>query len=457
MLPKGLNFDSVVSIFKEANWQRLFKTVIKIVLWGSGALILIGVLLLSLLLDKNAKYNNTAQLSNSDLKTATSFLKRVSKQLINTKSGTSLYASQNELRSALRFVQRANNRVDGNVDIHSSEAIFTLSFRVPLLGRYYYLNAKAILLESQHGILWRSGQVSSFVLSRSFTNTIFEKSVHVLLGKHYGTNIISGIHDVRIHDEMISMSFSPPSTLQHGFAKAAKRFSAYSGQSLDFNTQRIQHYLDFLVDLTRATAKQNISVARYIHALMKEAEAQTSINALSAKDENLAALYALAVQVAPGTFRHFVEDLKVHRLNATYQPMLTLNNRHDLAKHFVYSMALHILSEKGMSFSLGEAKEILDTDQGGSGFSFADIAADLTGIRFAEFAIENTQQAKTLQQRVASSIKEGDFFPAIDALPEGLSDQSFQDQFTDINSEKYRSVIQNIEGSISAMPLFNEA
>ncbi len=455
MLPSGPYFDSIVSIFKKANWPRLLKAGIRSVLWGLGAAILIAVLLLYLLLDKDAKYTHSTQLSNGDLKIATSFLKRVSKQLINTKSGTSLYASQNELRSALRFVQRANKRVDGNVDIGSNEAVFTLSFQLPILGQQYYLNAKAILLESQHGVQWRSGQVSSFTLSTSLTNTLFEKAIHVLLGKHYGTNIISGIHDVRIHDNMISMSFSPPSDLQHGFARAAKRFSSYSGQSLDFNTQRVQHYLEFLVDLTRATPKQNISVVHYIYALMKEAEAQSRLNTLSAQDENLSALYALAVQVAPGTFRHFVEDLKVHRLNATYQPMLTLNNRHDLAKHFVYSMALHILSEKGLSFSLGEAKEILDTDKGGSGFSFADIAADLTGIRFAELAIEDPQRAIVFQQRTASSIKEEDFFPAIDTLPEGLSEQAFKMQFTDINSEKYLLVIQGIENSISAMPIFN--
>ncbi len=456
MFRSGLNFDSIVSITKKTDWQRLLRVVIKLVLWCSGALILICALLLYLLLDKDAKYGNTAQLSNTDLKIATSFLKRVSKQLINTKSSTSVYASQDELNSALRFVQRANNRVDGNVDIRSNEAEFTLSFQVPLLGQYYYLNAKSILLESQQGIQWRNGQVSTITLSTAFTNTLFEKVVHILLGKHYGKNIISGINDVRIHDDMISMSFSPPSALQHGFAKAAKRFSSYSGQSLDFNTQRVQHYLAFLVDLTRATPKQNISVVHYIYALMKESEAQSRLNALSAQDENLSALYALAVQVAPGTFRHFVEDLKVHRLNATYQPMLTLNNRHDLAKHFIYSMALHILSEKGLSFSLGEAKEILDTDQGGSGFSFADIAADLAGIRFAEFAIEDAQQAITLQQRAAHSIKEEDFFPAIDTLPEGLSDQAFKNQFTDINSEKYLSVIKRIKDSINATSLFVE-
>ncbi len=456
MFRSGLNFDSIVLIAKKMNWQRLLRVTIKLVLWCSGALILICALLLYFLLDKDAKYSNTTQLSNNDLKIATSFLKRVSKQLINTKSGTSLCASQDELNSALRFVQRANNRVDGNVDIGSNEAEFTLSFQVPLLGQHYYLNAKSILLESQQGIQWRNGQVSTIALSTAFTNTLFEKAVHLLLGKHYGTNIISGIRDVRIHDDMISISFSPPSALEHGFAKAAKRFSTYSGQSLDFNTQRIQHYLEFLVDLTRATPKQNISVARYIQALMNEAESQTRLNSLPAEDENLAALFALAVQVAPGTFRHFVENLKVHRLNATYQPMLTLNNRHDLAKHFVYSMALHILSEKGMSFSLGEAKEILDTDQGGSGFSFADIAADLTGIRFAEFAIENTQQAQVLQRYGTNSIEESDFFPPIGSLPEGLSDQAFQNQFTDINSEKYQSVINTIEDNISAMPLFSD-
>ncbi len=432
---------------------KRIRTGLKIVAWSAAVFAFVITISLIRILDSKPKYSNASSLSSSNLKLATSFVRRISKTIINTKKTVTVQASSKELNSTLAFVNRAYTGVSGDVKVVNNTAIFSISIRITILGKMTYLNSQATLLNSDGGLRWTRVKLSSMDLSDKTSNYLFKKLIHLLLGKRYGNSIIAGIDSFKINNQALELTFSPPGDLQKGFAKAIARISAYAGQSLHFKTERVQHYLGFLVDLTRSLPQQNVSTAVYIRVLMTEAQQQTTSHNLSASSENLAAIYALAIQVAPGVFRHFVDDLKVNRLNATYQPKLTLNTRHDLAKHFVYSAALHILAEKGMSFSIGEAKEILDTNKGGSGFSFADITADLSGIRFAQLAISDDENAQRIQELCAFSLAESDFFPSIDDMPEGLSEKAFKDHFTNIHSDKYKAQLETIEKRISLMPL----
>jgi hypothetical protein len=96
----------------------------------------------------------------------------------------------------------------------------------------------------------------------------------------------------------------------------------------------------------------------------------------------------------------------------------------------------------------------LDDSRGGSGFSFADLAADRAGVRFAEMAIGSSQQAKLLQQRMGGNFKETDFMPRIDNLPEGIQELEFKRRYKDLDSETYRMVEAEIELRIVACQIY---
>src|SRR5262249_40587622 len=63
------------------------------------------------------------------------------------------------------------------------------------------------------------------------------------------------------------------------------------------------------------------------------------------------------------------------RLEVLGEP--TMHGRHDLAQHFWVSAALTALWGAKQAEAAGVLKEWLDSAEGGSGFSFADLAADL--------------------------------------------------------------------------------
>jgi hypothetical protein len=117
--------------------------------------------------------------------------------------------------------------------------------------------------------------------------------------------------------------------------------------------------------------------------------------------------------------------------------------------HFVVSAGLEVLANSGVSFTAGEFKELLDS-AGRSGFSFADLAADRAGLRFAALATEPAT-ARHVQQILRQIVDETTYFPSIEGLPEGLSQQEFEEIYKDVDSAMYRSLLDEIDRRIEAL------
>ncbi|MBN7827827.1 hypothetical protein J0A66_21590, partial [Bowmanella dokdonensis] len=105
------------------------------------------------------------------------------------------------------------------------------------------------------------------------------------------------------------------------------------------------------------------------------------------------------------------------------------------------------------SVAIGEFKELMDRAKKGSGFSFVDLAADMTGIRFAELATD-PQTAERLQQTLAGLDSELLFFPSIDGLPEGFDKQAFKHRYQQVDSEAYKAELQEIQRRIGELALY---
>lgn len=127
----------------------------------------------------------------------------------------------------------------------------------------------------------------------------------------------------------------------------------------------------------------------------------------------------------------------------------TIQGRHDLARHFTVAAMLVAASGKELAETASVAKEVLDA-QGGSGFSFADLAADKAGIRLAEELLAGRITLDSL----ARTFRAEKFVPEVADLPEGLSTLQFLDQFGGANDERYQQVIREIDEAIGALPAY---
>lgn len=118
------------------------------------------------------------------------------------------------------------------------------------------------------------------------------------------------------------------------------------------------------------------------------------------------------------------------RLEAIGSP--TMRGRRDLAQHFVVSCALTALLGPKAAEMVGIMKEIRDAT-GGSGFSFADLSADLAGVTFA---IQLRESKLTLAE-LARSFTVGDFLPENAGVQEDVPWEEFRATFGSTHDERF--------------------
>jgi uncharacterized protein YfiM (DUF2279 family) len=119
----------------------------------------------------------------------------------------------------------------------------------------------------------------------------------------------------------------------------------------------------------------------------------------------------------------------------------TMQGRNDLTKHFVISAYLAALQGAGNVEATGLAKELSDCRPGGSGFSFADLAANKAGILFAREILNG----RLALDQLADSFRVDQFMPKVDGLPEGLSVTQLLAQFGQQNDDRFQTQLGEID------------
>jgi hypothetical protein len=132
---------------------------------------------------------------------------------------------------------------------------------------------------------------------------------------------------------------------------------------------------------------------------------------------------------------------------------VVLRGRRDLAQHFTSSAVVAAQGSSLVSDAVGLFKEMSDAD-GGSGFSFVDLAADRAGVRFAELATDGASGAGRLQRAATAGLAEDDLMIPIDGLPEAISQAKLERVYGGTQGKAYRLLVGRIEDRIGRLPLY---
>jgi len=138
------------------------------------------------------------------------------------------------------------------------------------------------------------------------------------------------------------------------------------------------------------------------------------------------------------------EDSRALRLATLGLP--TMRNRHDLAQHFWVSAAIASLAGPAAAEAAGVAKELRDAE-GGSGFSFCDLCADLAGIELAE----RLKSGQTRYSALRRQFEVARNLPPVDDLVEGLAKQEFAERFGSAGDPRFLAVRQQILDQIAEL------
>jgi hypothetical protein len=151
--------------------------------------------------------------------------------------------------------------------------------------------------------------------------------------------------------------------------------------------------------------------------------------------------------VVGGTWKRVESDSeRKARLKVLGTP--TVHGRHDLAQHFAVSAALTAVLGEKKAESAGIVKELLDAGEGGSGFSFADLAADLAGIALARRVLARPGALADLEK----GFRVADFALPPKGLVEGLTLAEFEKRYGGTRDPRFRKALGELVRRVAALP-----
>ena len=254
--------------------------------------------------------------------------------------------------------------------------------------------------------------------------------------------VVNAIESFDIRPHQLSVAYrSEAALLEQLKVEAKKRMSG----SLE-EQQVFQLYLDTLAKTVGGQKAKTVSLAVLFTQLFKVAKQRTD-QGESAIEENARVLRVLALQVADSSLKPLlVPGMKPPLL----KQVIVLRGKEDLAQHFLVSAALALTLDEQAALNIGISKEHADAKVIGSGFSMADLVADMAGIAFASAATESENKARKLQALLLSRESESIFMPKVNWLPPGLSAESYRGL---IRHPLYPAMLDKIVKRLNELPV----
>lgn len=352
-----------------------------------------------------------------------------------------------QLTGLSAFVQRAKQPV--SAQFHLSEQHASLHATLQIREYPLFINVSASV-EQGPGVQLSNVKVGYLPIPDALARYLIIHLGDQLADLTITERVLARVNHIDIDPDEIRITLAPVADL---ITELKTRVTVLDDEQRELR-DLTSAYLQFLTNLrVSAQTPMTPSAIDYLRPLF----AQVSKVALPDQraEHNKAAILAMAIFAGSQHFSRFVGGMDARLLQQARVPhRLHLRQRHDLYLHFIFSAALEILSNQQTTFAIGEFKEFMDKSLSGSGFSFADLAADMTGAYFARCAISQTH-ATVITERLSLLYREPMLMPQIDDLPENLSAAEFERQIGAIDGPVYQGLTEQIKQRIRALPLFD--
>ncbi len=437
----------------------------KLVFWVLGitiALFIVSPLMVLIYVsDPAALVEQTASVDIDSAAKANEIARQLYKDLVNPSSvqRSELTISQNEINGIIALAMRGINGFKGRVNVTPIGIKGVFSFYIPKNPFGNYINLTTTIDPSPNGLVVNSVSIGSMEISGTLAISIVETLLNKLLsGEAIGTKLVNAVESIQVSNSELHLVYRPVAGLRQAMKETKGKVKEIRDDlALLGDPEVVRLYYQTLCRLHKTIdGFGDVSLGYYLSSAFSFAE-KRSLAGGKPDEENRAALLALAIFLGSANFDSVVGavDDQTFRRCPPAGKHVVLANRTDLRLHFIFSAALKIIADSGLSFAIGEFKELLDSQQGGSGFSFVDLAADRAGIRFAELALDKTG-ALRVQYMASKLTEELMFFPSIIALPEGVSQQVFE-QRGGIEGDYYKEYLATINARINGLALYTRS
>jgi hypothetical protein len=333
--------------------------------------------------------------------------------------------------------------------INSNEYGIVAAASITVLPHLLYMNFQCWLIPDDRGLVFNDCKFGHLPIYGKLVEKTSKALAWLLFGKEAKITLDKFLANTQLLEDKIVVQFTKPENLKGAVESRVTSAFEMIQDIRQFNgvdTETITIYLDEI----KKYQVQHPTSAELIGHLFALAQQRSIEN--DPVDENYATLWALCLYLGAPEFARIVAMPVDYSLKAPLN--MGLRGRLDLRLHFFFSVALRLSSERDISNNIGKLKEILDSSQGGSGFSFRDLTADKAGVELAEFAIADETSARQVQAVLAGTNNEDLFIPALHDLPEGLSEKRFIAIFGDDNSDTFLALEGKIAKRIAALPVY---
>jgi hypothetical protein len=360
--------------------------------------------------------------------------------------------SQQDLNLSLNYLTQKLpvpllHQLASQLKLFDNSAYFQLSLPLPalLMNRYLNLSGSFEVMESADGQQYAlSGlRLGGINLPDALVQPI-SLQLHQQLQQQLPEYALLGqsLQRIEIEPQQLRLKYLVNRTLSEQLKTqlSARVISADFKQALLAQSQQLQSQL--------STAPARLKLETVLQPMFALA-GQRSQHA-SPLIENRALFVALAAYMLNRDISGLLGESHPSPLRAQ---KIYLQGRHDLSKHLVISAAITSLADSELAALIGLDKEVEDSVSG-SGFSFADLAADYAGIRLADAATANHADAMRIQQILGKPHASTLYMPDISSLPQAMTDSEFAQGYQHTESEHYRQMLAQINLDIDQLALY---
>jgi len=335
----------------------------------------------------------------------------------------------------INFLASRNLRGRGALTLNEESAEIRISLRVPLLPGEHYINLRATVREAEGEPHLVSAAIGNLPVPPALVEFALARAIRLAGYEREWQIARQAIRSLEFEPKYQRVVVSY--VWETALLERARNFAVNPQEVV-----RIRSAHEMLAALLDHKAPgSRVALTEILKPLLSVAGADQAEN-------RRAALLALAAYLSEKDLAHVIpESRNWPRLRPV---MVTVQGRYDSAQHFAISAALAAWAGEPIADAIGVYKELLDARHG-SGFSFADLAADRAGTRFGERLKRDPERIDRL---LAAEFTDGNIMPALNDLPEYLSEREFRRRFGGPGRPAYQQMIDEIEQRLDRLPLY---
>ena len=363
-----------------------------------------------------------------------------------------LLGTLDEFNGLFRLLARTHPWLAGQLRLDSDALHLDASLRPPWGDRLGWLNVSAVIPAYEDGLRLRSLRVGRLALPPAATLRLVTWGVDRQLGEGTAEQALAVLPWLEIEDDRITWGIAMPAGSERHLSRAG--ITEFYGRELPTRTEvgRFVTVLDAAA--LRGDLPTEGSFLPWLNAMFDQALEMAEADDGNLDRALLAGFMALNQMCGSVHFRNMLLPPRAEgEGNISMQGRgchkATLRDRVDLRRHFLTAATIKKISDRAVAVGAGEAKELFDMLY--SGYDFTDIAANNSGIRLATLLTGiSAEQLRSFAARIRG---EDDVMISIAGIPGVMSQSAFRYRFGELDSPRYREMMDVIESRIDALPI----